>query len=239
MMLLEHDAKELLAADGVPIPMGVLATTADIELPPALARPWMVKAQIPVGGRGKAGGISRAETAAQLRQSLSELLGTTIKGQTVRACRIEQCVEGMECYFSISLDATHGRLRVLLHSQGGVDIEAHAGHVLAADVAFNGVHPWLGASDVASRAAWRESLKKLAEYHPAAVVAGHKKDVSSPDSPAVLDFMDHYLADFESLKKTSANGQDLAAAMRAKYPDLAVPILIQFSAQAAFRPPSP
>src|SRR5262249_57346476 len=39
--------------------------------------------------------------------------------------------------------------------------------VLAADIAFNGVHPWLGASDAASRAAWRESLKKLAEYHPA------------------------------------------------------------------------
>jgi len=137
MMLLEHDAKELLAADGVPIPMGVLATTADIELPSALAAPWMVKAQIPVGGRGKAGGIRRAETAAELRRSLSELLGTTIKGQTVRACRIEQCVEGMACYFSISLDATHGRLRVLLYSQGGVDIEAHAGHVLAADVAFS------------------------------------------------------------------------------------------------------
>jgi succinyl-CoA synthetase beta subunit len=137
MMLLEHDAKELLAADGVPIPMGVLATTADIELPSALAAPWMVKAQIPVGGRGKAGGVRRAETAAQLRQSLSELLGTTIKGQTVRACRIEQCVGGMECYFSISLDATHGRLRVLLSSQGGVDIEAHAGRVLSADVAFS------------------------------------------------------------------------------------------------------
>ena len=136
MMLLEHDAKELLAADGVPIPMGMLATTADIELPSALAAPWMVKAQIPLGGRGKAGGIRRAETATELRQSLSQLLGTTIKGQMVRGCRIEQCIEGMECYFSVSLDATHGHLRVLLSSQGGVDIEAHAGRVFSADVAF-------------------------------------------------------------------------------------------------------
>src|SRR5262245_52562979 len=136
MMLLEHDAKELLAADGVPIPMGVLATTADIELPSALAAPWMVKAQIPVGGRGRAGGIRRAETVVELRQSLSDLLGRTIKSQTVRACRIEQCMDGMECYFSASLDATQGRLRVLLSLQGGVDVEAHAGRVLSADVAF-------------------------------------------------------------------------------------------------------
>jgi glyoxylase-like metal-dependent hydrolase (beta-lactamase superfamily II) len=111
--------------------------------------------------------------------------------------------------------------------------------MLAADVVFNGVHPWLGASDAVSRAAWRESIKKIASYHPAAVVAGHKKDVAAPDSPDVLQFMDRYLADFESLKKTSANGQELATAMRNKYPDLAVPVLIQYSAQAAFRPATP
>lgn len=108
--------------------------------------------------------------------------------------------------------------------------------VLAGDIAFNGVHPWLGASNPESRAAWRESIKKIAQYHPTAVVAGHKKDVAAPDSPNVLEFMDHYLADFESLKKTSKDGQELAAAMRAKYPDLAVPVLIQYSAMAAFRP---
>jgi succinyl-CoA synthetase beta subunit len=136
MMLLEHDAKELLASDGIPIPMGMLTDTANIELPVTIAAPWMVKAQIPVGGRGKAGGIRRAETATELRQSLRELLGTTIKGQIVRACRIEQCVEGSECYFSASLDATQGRLRVLLSSQGGVDVEAQAGRVRSADVAF-------------------------------------------------------------------------------------------------------
>ena len=111
--------------------------------------------------------------------------------------------------------------------------------VLAADVVFNGVHLWLGASNEASRTAWRAAIQMIKDRHPAAVVAGHKKDVSAPDSPAVLDFMDHYLADFESLKKTSTNGQELAAAMRAKYPDLAVPILIQFSAQSAFRPAAP
>jgi len=136
MMVLEHDAKELLASDGIPVPIGVLTTTADMELPAALAGPWMVKAQIPTGRRGQAGGIRRVATAPELRQSLGELLGTTIKGQTVRACRIEQCVEGMECYFSVSLDGTNGRLHMLLSSQGGVDIETHTDGVRSADVAF-------------------------------------------------------------------------------------------------------
>jgi succinyl-CoA synthetase beta subunit len=138
MMLLEHDAKQLLAADGVPVPTGILALTADVAMPAALAAPWMVKAQVPVGGRGKAGGIMRAETATELRHRLGELLGKTIKNQTVRACRVEQCVDGMECYLSLSLDPSQGRLRVLLSSEGGVDIEAHAkrGALRTADVAF-------------------------------------------------------------------------------------------------------
>jgi succinyl-CoA synthetase beta subunit len=138
MMLLEHDAKELLATDGIPVPTGILAAAADVAMPVSLAAPWMVKAQIPVGGRGKAGGIKRAETAAELRHGLGELLGKTLKNQMVRACRVEQCVDGMEYYLSLSLDPTQGRLRVLLSSEGGVDIEAHAerGALRSADVAF-------------------------------------------------------------------------------------------------------
>jgi succinyl-CoA synthetase beta subunit len=53
MMLLEHDAA-ILAADGVPVPTGIPATTADVAMPPRWLPP-MVKAQVPVGGRGKAG----------------------------------------------------------------------------------------------------------------------------------------------------------------------------------------
>jgi succinyl-CoA synthetase beta subunit len=140
MMLLEHDAKELLAADGIPVPMGVLTTTADIDLPATLHGPWMVKGQIPTGGRGKAGGIKRADTIVELRQRLGSLLGKTVKGQVIRTCRIEQCVRGTECYLSVSLDLAQGRLRVLLSSEGGVDIEAHAerGSLLATDVANDG-----------------------------------------------------------------------------------------------------
>jgi len=138
MMLLEHDAKELLAAGGIPIPAGFLAVTSDVVPPAALTGPWIVKAQVPVGGRGKVGGIRRAEKAADLRQALEQVLGMTIKGQIVRSCRVEQTVQGMECYISLSLDPALGRLNVLLSTEGGVDIEAHAakGGVLSADAAF-------------------------------------------------------------------------------------------------------
>jgi succinyl-CoA synthetase beta subunit len=138
MILLEHDAKELLAEGGIPIPAGFLAVTSDVAPPAGLTGPWMVKAQVPVGGRGKAGGIRRAETAAELRQALDRVLGMTIKGQTVHSCRVEQTVQGMECYLSFSLDPTRGRLNVLLSTKGGVDIEAHTGKgaVLSADTAF-------------------------------------------------------------------------------------------------------
>jgi len=167
MTLLEHDAKELLAATGVPVPMGILATTADVALPATLAAPFMVKAQIPIGGRGKAGGIKQAGSVAELRHGLGEVLGKAINGQTVRACRIEQCVEGTECYLSVSLDPTQGRLRVLLSSEGGVDIEAHAerGALRSADVAFNERETIAAASRLADSIASppRETIVRAAE----------------------------------------------------------------------------
>jgi len=108
--------------------------------------------------------------------------------------------------------------------------------VLAGDIAFNGVHPWLGSSDPASRAAWKQSLEKLAALHPKAVVAGHKRDLRGPDSPAVLDFMRRYLTDFEAGKKASTTPDALIALLKGKYPDLADLVLAIFSSRIAFRP---
>ena len=107
--------------------------------------------------------------------------------------------------------------------------------VLAGDVAFNGVHPWLGSSSEASRAAWRASIARVAELHPAVVVAGHKKDAGAADSPDVLRFMDNYLKDFDALRKTAANADELRSAMLRKYPDLAVRTLLGYAAQMAFK----
>jgi glyoxylase-like metal-dependent hydrolase (beta-lactamase superfamily II) len=108
---------------------------------------------------------------------------------------------------------------------------------LVGDVAFDGVHPWLGSSDEASRAAWRAAVRRVADLHPAVVVAGHKRDVASPDAPAVLAFMDRYLRDFDALRKTAAGPEALRDAMLARYPDLAVRGLLAYGARVAFQPP--
>jgi glyoxylase-like metal-dependent hydrolase (beta-lactamase superfamily II) len=111
--------------------------------------------------------------------------------------------------------------------------------VLAGDIVFNGVHPWLGSSDEASRAAWKLSLKRISDLHPAVVVAGHKKDVSAPDSPDALTFMDHYLTDFDAFRKSSSSGPELMAAMRGKYPDLAIVGLLGYAARMAYQKTPP
>ncbi|MGD0142262.1 MAG: MBL fold metallo-hydrolase [Rhizomicrobium sp.] len=93
--------------------------------------------------------------------------------------------------------------------------------LIADDVAFNGVHPWLAGSSEATRAAWRTTLEKLSAMHPLRVVAGHKKSSALEDSPAVLAFMIRYLTDFDTARKASPDADAFVSAMSQKYPDLA------------------
>src|SRR6266542_225565 len=123
ILLLEHDAKLLLAERGIATPRGALVRTSDSS-PPHLSPPWIVKAQVPVGGRGKAGGIVKANDAAELAHALNRMIGSTVRGHAVRECRIEEQVSGRECYVSVALDAASGRVDVLLSASGGVDVEA-------------------------------------------------------------------------------------------------------------------
>ncbi|MEK9647245.1 MAG: ATP-grasp domain-containing protein [Alphaproteobacteria bacterium] len=126
MLVLEHDAKEILAAEGVPVPRGALAATPD-DLPD-FNGPWFVKVQIPAGGRGKAGGIVRAETREEIRDALGRLLGRRLKGHPVRECRIERAVgEAEEAYLSLSVDPASGGINVLLSGTGGMEIESAEG----------------------------------------------------------------------------------------------------------------
>jgi glyoxylase-like metal-dependent hydrolase (beta-lactamase superfamily II) len=106
--------------------------------------------------------------------------------------------------------------------------------VLAADVVFNGIHPWLGSSDPASRARWHQTLQQIASLHPTAIVAGHKRQIDAPDSPAVLVFMDQYLTAFDSAVKAGPDAATVAKTMEAKYPQLAVHMLLDYSAKVAF-----
>jgi glyoxylase-like metal-dependent hydrolase (beta-lactamase superfamily II) len=106
--------------------------------------------------------------------------------------------------------------------------------VLASDIVFSGVHPYLAASSEATRVAWRESLQKMKNLHPLIVVAGHKKDAAGPDSPDVLDFMDRYISDFDAMRLQSPDSDALFVAMNKKYPDLAIPRFLQVATKSAF-----
>jgi succinyl-CoA synthetase beta subunit len=122
MMLLEHDAKELLAICGLPIPRGLLA--ASVAEARAVPLPCVIKAQVPVGGRGKAGGILFAATPEQRDAAICAILGMTIKGHAVKAVRIEQPIDFVaETYISFAVDAGAANIRVLISPEGGVDIE--------------------------------------------------------------------------------------------------------------------
>lgn len=106
--------------------------------------------------------------------------------------------------------------------------------VIAGDIVFNGVYPWLAASDVASRRRWRESIQRIANLHPLAVIAGHKKTLDTPDSPALLGAMDRYLTDFDAARAASPDADSLEATMKGKYPGYVIDILLEYSSKAAY-----
>jgi len=122
MLLIEADGKALLRSCGIAIPEGAVATEAGPVLPGR--GPWIVKAQVPVGGRGKAGGVVICDTRADVDAVLKRLVGSRIKGHEVQACLIEAAVSGAdEYYLSIIVDPAKYGVRVTLLREGGVDVE--------------------------------------------------------------------------------------------------------------------
>lgn len=126
MNLLEHDAKVLAATYGVLVPRGVLAESIDrvseAVLPPP---PWVVKAQVPLGGRGKAGLVQPAATVDAVKAHLRAMLAASLRGQPVRGCRIESRVADVsEAYVAVAIDPAQAAVRVLAGEHGGVDVEA-------------------------------------------------------------------------------------------------------------------
>jgi succinyl-CoA synthetase beta subunit len=124
LLLLEHEGKALLREYGIPVPDGVVATAA--SLGEALARvppPVMVKAQIPAGGRGKAGGILAGGDASSARAAARQLLGSRLKDHLVEAVLIEpQARIERELYLSITFDGAD--ILLLVGSEGGVEVES-------------------------------------------------------------------------------------------------------------------
>ena len=129
MKLQEYQAKRLLAAYGVTVPRGEVATSPDAAaaIAHSLGQAVVVKAQVLVGGRGKAGGIIRADTPEGARQAAERLLGSSLKGEAVRAVLVEPLADiSRELYLGLTIDRQARRIALVGSAQGGVDIEETA-----------------------------------------------------------------------------------------------------------------
>jgi succinyl-CoA synthetase beta subunit len=123
--LLEYQAKQQFARAGIAIPSGRLARTP--EEAEAAARELgriAVKAQVPIGGRGKAGGIAVVDTPEQARTEAARILSMEIRGYPVRSVWCETGLEiAHELYLGITLDRDRRRLVIILSAAGGMEIE--------------------------------------------------------------------------------------------------------------------
>jgi succinyl-CoA synthetase beta subunit len=124
--LQEYRSKEILARHGVPLLAGETATTPEEARAAAerIGGPVVVKAQVLVGGRGKAGGVKLAATPAEAEQRAREIIGLEIKGITVRTVLVAPAAEiAKEFYLGLILDRAARAITVIASAEGGVEIE--------------------------------------------------------------------------------------------------------------------
>src|ERR671920_2302974 len=126
MDLLEYQGKQLFAKHGVPVPEGRPASsvTEAVEAAEALGYPVVVKAQVQIGGRGKAGGIKLAKDRAEAEQHAQAILGMDIRGFTVHEVWVEKASDIAEEYYAaILLDRSAKKPLAMLSKMGGMDVE--------------------------------------------------------------------------------------------------------------------
>jgi len=153
--LLEYQGKQYFARYGIPVSSGDVAQTVDdaVAIAERIGFPVVVKAQVHVGGRGKAGGIKVASDATETRLHAGNILGMDIKGHVVRRVWIERASDIAEEYYaSFTLDRAAKRHLLMLSARGGVDIEEVAATDPGAIVRLH-VNPIDGLSDSVAHAA--------------------------------------------------------------------------------------
>ena len=126
MNIHEYQAKELLRAEGVPIPAGEVAQTPDEAetIARRIGGPVVVKAQVHAGGRGKAGGVKLAKNAQEAREIAGKILGMQIKGLTVYRVLVTAAADiASEAYVGIIVDRASKKPVFMVSPAGGIDIE--------------------------------------------------------------------------------------------------------------------
>ena len=126
MKLFEHEAKGLLSKYGIATPRGNLAKSPAQagKITADLGGPVVVKAQVLVGGRGKAGGILSADSPSDAERLAKKLLNMKIKGVAVRSVLVEEKIPTKkEVYLGITVDRSNRRYVAIASSEGGMEIE--------------------------------------------------------------------------------------------------------------------
>ena len=153
MDLLEYQGKQLFKAHGVPVPDGRPAASVEeaVEAAEALGYPVVIKAQVLIGGRGKAGGIKLAADRSEAEQHANAILGMDIRGLTVHELYVERASDIAEEYYAaILLDRTAKKPMAMLSRMGGMDVEEIAATDPNAIVRIQ-VDPLIGFSDFHAR----------------------------------------------------------------------------------------
>lgn len=179
MKLHEYQAKDVLRAAGLPVPHGVVVTTPDqaAQAAESMGR-VVIKAQVHVGGRGKAGGVKVASTPADARTIAQAILGMDIKGLRVNEVLVEPALAiAREYYVGITLDRDNRHFTLMLSAMGGVDIEEVAEHHPEAIVRI-GIDPLIGLPDYVLRQALWDAGFDAAQHRAITAVLHSLYDVA-------------------------------------------------------------
>ncbi len=122
MRLLEHEAKQMLNGRGIQVPHGFLAQKIDDIS--ELKGPSMLKAQVPIGGRGKAGGVIKVRDLEEAKGQAKDMFERPIKGFYPSLILVEEVVDGgRETYMGLTIDRSSKTPMLLISGRGGMDIE--------------------------------------------------------------------------------------------------------------------
>ncbi len=211
MKLHEYQSKARFAEYGIPVPHGKVASSPHeaFEIAKEIGGAVVVKAQVLVGGRGKAGGVKRATSPEEAEKFAGEILGMHIKGLTVKKVLIDPAAQiATEIYLGVTTDRAARRTVIMASAAGGVDIEEVAAHTPEKIIRCH-IDPFLGlreyqARDIAigiglPRENWKQFIEiaralyrtyqdsdaSLAEINPLVVTAAG--DLLAVDGKMVID----------------------------------------------------
>jgi succinyl-CoA synthetase beta subunit len=217
MRLLEYQGKEIFNQFGIKIPSSFLSFDVEEAKEGAqkLGYPFVLKSQLTVGGRGKAGAIQKCKDSSELESKFTDLLNKEVKGELPRGILLEKMVDiSKELYISIFLNRSKRCFSLIASSEGGVDIEQTENKVIE-DVPMSGIPTEL-AKDIATRLHIQDNSKpafvdlllrlfkvvieketELAEINPLAILSDGS--LMALDAKVIVD--DNSLFRHEDLKK--------------------------------------